>query len=69
MIAQKLSQVKNISRRSLLVLQGLVLAAATILPLVISGSAGASQLTNRLVTASTAVPSATAVTNIPVSTH
>lgn len=62
MIATKLSRLKDSARRAMLVTQGLILASAGIVPIVITQRAFAAapsvQLTSRSVAASTGVPSA-----------
>ena len=61
MIATKLSRLKISARKALLVLQGVILASAGILPIVISQSASAAvlQLSNREVQSTTARPGPT----------
>ena len=59
MIATQLSRANKSARRALVILQALVLATGAVLPFVLSTSASAAQLTNRSVSSTTAVPSAT----------
>ena len=56
---QRVKSVKTTARRGIVVLQAAILAAGGVLPFMLTNSVNAAQLTNRSVTATTAVPGAT----------